>query len=299
MAKVQCQIQVDSSGRELISHGTQEYPLSFCHDDLGKNEVAWHWHEEFEAVIVSCGTALVAAGEERHILSAGEGFFVNSGVLHGCWDYEGSGSRFHSLVFDARLVGGAADSVYYRKYLTPLMENRNLPMVLLKRNEAWREEALEHIERVWELNDTEAPFFELESRERLSRLLASIVTNCSGESTKRDERALRQGERMKRMLSYIDNNLGEKLSVADIAASASISESECLRCFRDSINTTPIQYLRLHRIQRSAVMLSASEEKISAIAQHCGFDDMSYFTKIFRQIKGCSPSEYRRKGNSD
>ena len=299
MAKVQCQIQVDSSGRELISHGTQEYPLSFCHDDLGKNEVAWHWHEEFEAVIVSCGTALVAAGEERHILSAGEGFFVNSGVLHGCWDYEGSGSRFHSLVFDARLVGGAAGSVYYRKYLTPLMENRNLPMVLLKRNEAWREEALEHIERVWQLNDTEAPFFELESRERLSRLLASIVTNCSGESTKRDERALRQGERMKRMLSYIDNNLGEKLSVADIAASASISESECLRCFRDSINTTPIQYLRLHRIQRSAVMLSASEEKISAIAQHCGFDDMSYFTKIFRQIKGCSPSEYRRKGNSD
>lgn len=299
MAKVQCQIQVDSSGRELISHGTQEYPLSFCHDDLGKNEVAWHWHEEFEAVIVSCGTALVAAGEERHILSAGEGFFVNSGVLHGCWDYEGSGSRFHSLVFDARLVGGAADSVYYRKYLTPLMENRNLPMVLLKRNEAWREEALEHIERVWQLNDTEAPFFELESRERLSRLLASIVTNCSGESTKRDERALRQGERMKRMLSYIDNNLGEKLSVADIAASASISESECLRCFRDSINTTPIQYLRLHRIQRAAVMLSASEEKISAIAQHCGFDDMSYFTKIFRQIKGCSPSEYRRKGNSD
>ena len=299
MAKVQCQIQVDSSGRELISHGTQEYPLSFCHDDLGKNEVAWHWHEEFEAVIVSCGTALVAAGEERHILSAGEGFFVNSGVLHGCWDYEGSGSRFHSLVFDARLVGGAADSVYYRKYLTPLMENRNLPMVLLKRNEVWREEALEHIERVWQLNDTEAPFFELESRERLSRLLASIVTNCSGESTKRDERALRQGERMKRMLSYIDNNLGEKLSVADIAASASISESECLRCFRDSINTTPIQYLRLHRIQRSAVMLSASEEKISAIAQHCGFDDMSYFTKIFRQIKGCSPSEYRRKGNSD
>lgn len=299
MAKVQCQIQVDSSGRELISHGTQEYPLSFCHDDLGKNEVAWHWHEEFEAVIVSCGTALVAAGEERHILSAGEGFFVNSGVLHGCWDHEGSGSRFHSLVFDARLVGGAADSVYFRKYLTPLMENRSLPMVLLKRDEAWREEALEHIERVWQLNDTEAPFFELESRERLSKLLASIVTNCSGESTKRDERALRQGERMKRMLGYIDSNLGEKLSVADIAASASISESECLRCFRDSINTTPIQYLRLHRIQRSAVMLSASEEKISAIAQHCGFDDMSYFTKIFRQIKGCSPSEYRRKGNSN
>lgn len=296
MAKAQCQIKVDSSGRELISHGTQDYPLSFCHDNLGENDVSWHWHEEFEAVVVSSGSAVVAAGEERHILRAGEGFFVNSGVLHGCWDNEGSGCRFHSLVFDARLVGGAADSVYYRKYLTPLMENRALPMVLLTPEKPWQAEALEHIERVWQINDGEAPLYELETRDRLSRLLAAIVINCPGIPGRRDERTLRQGARMKLMLRFIEDNMGERLSVADIAASASVSESECLRCFRDSINTTPIQYLRRSRIERAAVMLCASKEKISAIAQLCGFDDMSYFTKIFRQTKGCSPSEYRQKG---
>lgn len=298
MAKAQCQIQVDSSGRELISHGTQDYPLSFCHDNLGENDVAWHWHEEFEAVYVSEGSAVVAAGDERHILRAGEGFFVNSGVLHGCWDHECSGCRFHSLVFDARLVGGASDSIYYRKYITPLMLNRALPMVLLSPELLWQKEALAHIERVWQINDTDNQFYEIETRYRLSKLLAALVINCPGENARREGRSARQGERMKLMLRFIEENLGEKLSVADIAASASVSESECLRCFRDSINTTPIQYLRQQRIQRSAVMLSASEEKISAVAQMCGFDDMSYFTKIFRQQKGCTPSEYREKGNS-
>lgn len=294
MALSKCDAFVDSTGRELVSHGSREYPISCCHDNLGESEVPWHWHEEFEAVMVSEGAAEIAAGEQRLTVRAGEGFFVNSGVLHGCWDHENSSCRFHSLVFSDRLIGGASDSIYYEKYVRPLMEDRGLPFVLLKKDVHWQREALELIERAWQVNRSESPFYEIESRSCLTRFAALIRLNCRPSGTRPAEKNLRQGERMKAMLSFIQENFDEKISVRDIAASASISESECLRCFRDSINTTPISYLLSFRIQQAASMLTATDEKISFVAQQCGFDDMSYFTKLFRRIKGQTPSEYRR-----
>ena len=61
------------------------------------------------------------------------------------------------------------------------------------------------------------------------------------------QKALRSADRIKRMLQYIQDHYAEDVSVDQIAASASISASECLRCFHDMIGTTPNQYLRDRR----------------------------------------------------
>ncbi|MDE7197873.1 MAG: helix-turn-helix transcriptional regulator [Lachnospiraceae bacterium] len=71
------------------------------------------------------------------------------------------------------------------------------------------------------------------------------------------------------------------------------STSECIRCFRGTINTTPIAYLKSYRLQQAALKLQLGTDKISAIAESCGFQEMSYFAKSFKEIYGCTPSEYR------
>ena len=96
------------------------------------------------------------------------------------------------------------------------------------------------------------------------------------------------------MLTCIHSQYGSELSTAAIAASASVSESKCLRCFRTTIGTTPIQYLKHYRIQQAAKLLMETGEKVSDIAAVCGFQDMSYFTRTFRKIMGCVPTEYRK-----
>ena len=87
----------------------------------------------------------------------------------------------------------------------------------------------------------------------------------------------------------------EDVSVDQIAASASISASECLRCFHDMIGTTPNQYLRDRRAQRAAELLCGTGLSVTEIAGQCGFQDGSYFARSFRQVYGCGPTEYRRK----
>ena len=108
---------------------------------------------------------------------------------------------------------------------------------------------------------------------------------------------LRDSERVKAMLQFIMDNYGEAIDTAAIARSASVSESECLRCFRSTIGTTPIRYLREYRIEQAANRLANSRASIADIASACGFQDISYFTKTFREMKGSTPKEYYRLHN--
>ena len=297
MALSECNTTVDKNGRELVTHGTTAFPIACYQDDFRKMDVPWHWHEEWEAAVITQGSCVVAAGNHKVTLHAGEGFFINSGVLHGCWDVTGSGCMFHSLVFHPRLVGGSLDSVFHQGYVQPLLDNPGLEFVTLRSGIPWQKQALEAVEDAWQHCVREADGYVFRVRAALSELTALLCGNIPCAAPLPGSKALRDAERIKTMLSYIHDHYGSELSTRSIAASASISESECLRCFRATIGTTPIQYLKQYRIQQAARLLAETREKVSEIAERCGFQDMSYFTRAFREEKGCVPTQYRRKAN--
>lgn len=289
-----CNTVVNEHGRELLQHGTIAFPVGCYYDNLGEGPVPWHWHDELEAVVIASGSCTVSAGEKRFTLTQGEGFFVNAGILHGCWDLDGSGCRFHSLVFHPRLVGGSPESLFHQDYIDPLIHNPGLQGLLLSPGVSWQKEALDAIETAWQLCSKEEPGCEFAVRSSLSRLIWLLCRKHITADSQPSLRALRDGERMKRMLEFIHDHYNEPMDTAAIAASAAISESECLRCFRATIGTTPIQYVRTHRLRRAAQMLSDTSAQIADIAARCGIPDVSYFTKTFRQIWGCTPTEFRR-----
>ena len=78
-----CPAMTDRSGKELVEHGSELFPAAFYVTRLEKENVAWHWHDEWEAGMVQEGKAVLLAGGERYVLGPGEGFFINGGVLHG------------------------------------------------------------------------------------------------------------------------------------------------------------------------------------------------------------------------
>ena len=121
MALSACNTETDSAGRELTVHGTAAFPIACYHDDLEAAPVPWHWHEELELLIASEGGVLAAAAGEKYTLAEGDGLFINAGVLHADWPLAVGRCRLHSVVFHPRLVGGSPDSVFWQKYLQPLL----------------------------------------------------------------------------------------------------------------------------------------------------------------------------------
>ena len=289
-----CNTCIDQTGRELIAHGTVAFPIACYYDDLIQDPVPWHWHEELEAVLISDGQAVIATDCEKYILRKGEGFFINTGVLHAAWAIDLSGCHFHSLVFHPRLIGGSLESIFWKHYLQPLLNNSALSMLILKPDIAWNQQVLDTIEAAWQSCKAEELGYEFTVRHALSELIFLLYQHCQFSIQKcPSDKELRESERIKKMLQYIHSHFSEDINTSSIANSIMVSPSECLRCFHHTIGTTPIQYLREYRIQKAAEQLRTTHKKIADIGAECGFQEMSYFAKTFREIHGCTPSEYR------
>ena len=73
----------------------------------------------------------------------------------------------------------------------------------------------------------------------------------------------------------------------------SCSESVLLRSFKKTVGVSPMRYLINYRIEKAGVLLLSTTSKSCDIAIQCGFNDFSYFTKLFHKKKGKTPIEYR------
>ena len=198
-------------------------------------------------------------------------------------------------MFHPRLVGGSLDSIFHQQFIQPLLDHSGPDLILLKPDIPWQQQALAALEDAWQQCVREEAGFPFRVRNALSELVWLLCGHLSPAAASIRSKDLRDAQRIKAMLSCIHSQFGTALTTARIAASASVSESECLRCFRTTIGTTPIQYLRQYRIQQSAQLLAATQEPVADIAMRCGFQDVSYFTKTFRELRGCAPSEYRKE----
>ena len=96
------------------------------------------------------------------------------------------------------------------------------------------------------------------------------------------------------MMIYIHEQYSQKISIAQIANAAFISERECFRIFNKYLNITPVQYLKNFRIEIACFMLINTKESIINISYACGFGSSSYFGKVFNEHVGCKPLEYRK-----
>ncbi|MCI8808086.1 MAG: AraC family transcriptional regulator [Oscillospiraceae bacterium] len=295
MIRTSCALKTDPGKKELVQYGTGLFPIVCFEEDLAREPVPWHWHPDLEIGTILQGAAVVGAGAERFTVRQGEGFFLNAEVLHALWPQEGEGCLLRSAVFHPRLVGGSVDSVFWQNYIQPLIGDGARQSIHFDGSQPWHAPALEAVRGAWKSCVEEEPGHDLQVREALSRLAFLLSRNRPAGAAVPAKRALRDEERIKRMLRFIEENYAARISVADIAESAAVSQSECLRCFRGTIGASPIRYLKQFRIQKAAQLLSSTGEDVAEIGARCGFEDASYFTKTFREIKGMAPSAYRRE----
>lgn len=296
MAVTKCSCDIDEKGFELVEHGTSAFPAACYDDDLADELVEWHWHPEFELILFIKGNSLVTVGTEKYHAQEGDGLFINSEVLHSCVLLDTPACHYHSFVFHPSLIGGSFDSVFWNQYLHPLIENKGMQGFYLNKNLSVYRELLKKLECAWQHFAKDTPGFEFSVREVLSKLIFTVCTDGLAQKNFPSPKALRDGERMKLIMQYISEHFSEEITIADLAECAMISESEVLRCFHNTISTTPIQYVKQFRIHKAAALLNSTNLKIVDIGSLCGFQEMSYFAKSFKKVYGCTPTEYRLQG---
>jgi transcriptional regulator GlxA family with amidase domain len=99
--------------------------------------------------------------------------------------------------------------------------------------------------------------------------------------------------RLKRVLDYIDSNLGSEISLADLASVAHLSAHHFSELFRQSMGTSPYRYVLDRRIACAKILLRDSMLGVLDVALAVGFSDQSHFSKVFRRSTGMAPGLYR------
>lgn len=101
-------------------------------------------------------------------------------------------------------------------------------------------------------------------------------------------------EEIEKAVSYFNEHYSENISIDDYAKQNHVSVSWFIRNFKLYIGSTPMQYILSKRIYNAEALLQNTQYNISEIAQIVGYDNPLYFSRIFKKIKGVSPSEYRK-----
>jgi AraC family transcriptional regulator len=95
------------------------------------------------------------------------------------------------------------------------------------------------------------------------------------------------------ILDYIHEYLHKDIKLVDLADLLCISQFHFSYLFKQSLGTTPYQYLLQQRVERAKQLLKGSEHSIMEIAFLCGFNSHSHLSKQFRQLTGVAPKVYR------
>jgi AraC family transcriptional regulator len=108
--------------------------------------------------------------------------------------------------------------------------------------------------------------------------------------------------RLRRMLSYIDNNIGSDLSLAELADVAGLSISHCKTTFRNMMGIPIHQYVLQRRVEQARILLGGGRHSIAEIALMSGFSSPSHLALHVRRVLGLSPRDLlisaRRKNSS-
>ena len=110
-----------------------------------------------------------------------------------------------------------------------------------------------------------------------------------------DDRSLAQ---IDAVVGRITDNLAEPLSAADIAAELGMTESRFSRFFRRATGNTFTDFVNRIRVNRACQLLMETDRLITHICYEVGFNNVANFNRRFLDIKGMTPREYRRQGES-
>jgi AraC family transcriptional regulator len=97
------------------------------------------------------------------------------------------------------------------------------------------------------------------------------------------------------IIQYIRDHLHEPLTIEQLSQKACMSQPNFFRCFKSEFGISAVDFINNERIKKALLLLKDSRKSISSVYTDCGFNNISYFNKVFKKLTSLTPTEYRHK----
>lgn len=249
----------------------------------------WHYHPEYELVYIE------GANGTRHVgthLSRYEGsdlVFIGPNIPHLNFDY-GVRTDYQKVVVQLKepFLGGMLAHTPEFAALTRLFEQARGGISFQGDTKQWAGERLKQLAG-------QAPFERLLT---LLRVFQRLATSA--------EHALLQGQplagaynqqeqqRLQRVTQFVAEYYARKIDLGEVAELTHLTEAAFCRYFKRLTKATFTQFLNQYRVHQAQNML-LQDVTVSETCFACGFENLSYFTKIFRRVTGENPLQFKHR----
>ncbi len=230
-----------------------------------------HWHEHLEIHYVLKGEAEIRCGDSRFLISKGDTLVINSAELH-------------------QWLGG------HYQYICVI-----LPPSFTKYREAFFENHIQDegigkcMEKILEAYQSDSPAKDLIFQGCAYLLLSILHESYTHKLIRNTKEYFSQKKVLNRVIEHLHDNYSQEINLEKMAEMLYVSKYHFCHLFKEETGKTLKEYVNDLRINKAVDLLSSTDMSMMEIADICGFNDSNYFSRVFRQVKGISPTEYKKQ----
>ncbi len=274
--------------KEKISHGTKFFPfayysVTYLHPRY--NMIA-HWHEECELIRILKGKFDLKINTELYSLKEGDTIFINSGAIHSGIPQN---CIYECLVFDISFL--KRERSFTNSFLNSLINFEKEIKILYNYENP---EVLEIISRIFNIIKEKKTGYDMKIFGLFYYFLGIIEEkDMFTHKINVDHSNKKKILHLKKVLSIIQKKYMYNLTLEDLSSCVNMNTNYFCKFFKELTNKTPMDYLNYYRVECAKEKLKESDLSVTEIAYDCGFNDISYFTKVFKKYNNnLTPREF-------
>lgn len=283
--------------QETKSHGHGNFPFNIylCSIPLDFATVPTHWHNEMEIIYIKKGSGVIAVDLISFCVSQGDIVVVPPGHLHSIQQLANHLMEYENIIFQVSMLMAPKGDLCTEDFFLPLIQGK------IQFNYHYPADSFQHhglsecLDSIDEICKSFPPGYQLAVKGQLFIFFYHLRFCMQNHPHSQNAKSL---DRLKEILKYVETNYQEKISIANAAAICSFSQPHFMKFFKKHMAVSFTDYLNDYRLTIAARLLISSEDTVANIAVDTGFDNLSYFHRIFKRKYQCTPMEFRKNAGS-
>lgn len=267
-----------------------DFPFRLFFND-GYTNVPHHWHEDIEIIYLVEGSLKVGVANNTWQLSQGDILIIGSGEIH--YFFQGSEFsnraviQFRLSIYDS-FLSGTKDT----KAIKPMLAHSRC----LTKGDEIHSLMEKHIKDIIMEHREANEGYKLILKARLYDLAGILLRHIPKQEYSLQELSKEQ-ERLKRMedvFQYVEANYQNHIDLDNISNAIGFSKYYFTKFFKESTGMTFVDYLNNFRVTKAQWFIIEEESSMAEVAYKSGFNSVKTFNRVFKNITGCAPLEYKR-----
>lgn len=287
--------------RQTVAYTHHLLPYSFERIQMlnGQPDILFHWHPECECIYVTEGSARFHIDDTIFISQAGDIIFIRPNALHSIHPIPSQNHIFKQINFHLDLIGLSTNDYSGIRYLQPLQNGTMSFIQRLQPHHHYYELIQQTLFNLFDCIECKKPFHSLLLKAQLNQLLYQLYVHGYINTRQHNGDAYRKEDKIRLVIDYLNHHYHEPVTIELLASLCGYSASHFMTFFKQHVGQTVNTYLQHLRLKQACELLTQSNLTITAIAEQCGYTNLSNFNRQFKAHYKLTPKGYRKSKNAN